>query len=85
MYSYYGNKVKPKQAYKMLLYCLECERENKLYQAWVALYPHMGHDDFVSFEDFIKREESYIPHENLQDLTIEMDKVIENYERGFIR
>lgn len=66
----------------MLLFCLEQEREKKLYQAWVSAYPHMSQEDFVPFEKFIKQEETYTPHVDVEEREREMEAIIANYERG---
>jgi hypothetical protein len=66
----------------MLLYALEKEHENSLYQAWVSAYPHMDESSFESFEDFKKKNNpsSYAPHENIEELTAQLESVIEKYE-----
>lgn len=33
----------------------EKRREERLYQAWVSLYPHFNKDNFVSWEDYRDR------------------------------
>lgn len=33
----------------------EKRRDDRLYQAWVSLYPHFGKDNFVSWENYRDR------------------------------
>jgi hypothetical protein len=33
----------------------EKRREDRLYQAWVSLYPHFAKDNFISWEDYRDR------------------------------
>jgi hypothetical protein len=33
-------------------YAIEQERDNRLWQMWLTLYPNMNDDDFMSFEEF---------------------------------
>ena len=33
----------------------EEKQKERLYQAWVSLYPHFSKDNFISWEDYIER------------------------------
>ncbi len=34
---------------------IEKEQEEKLWQQWLQLYPHMNKDNFITFSEFLKR------------------------------
>ncbi len=66
----------------MVLYALEKEKDKKLYQAWVSLYPKMDKESFISFEDFKEKQTSSKKFTEISDEQIEkeMMKVVNAYE-----
>lgn len=87
LHSYYGYRVPPRQAAKLLTYALEQEKEKELWSAWLTLYPNMQDEEtFIPFEEFKKRtlERSAIraSSKSPEEIEDEMDKIIAAYESG---
>lgn len=67
----------------MLIKAFDKKQEKRLWDIWSLKYPHMTHEDFISFEDFKKESltpKSTITEKSLEEIEEEMNKVITRYE-----
>jgi len=87
LHSYYGYRVPPKQAARLLVYALEQEKEKELWSAWLTLYPNMQDEEtFIPFEDYkqrtLERLSVRASSKSPEEIEDEMNKIIAAYESG---
>jgi hypothetical protein len=62
---------------------MEKSREERIFQQWVALYPWMDQDNFVSFADYKDRVTgANIDRRPVAEIMKELDEVERELQRG---